>query len=54
MGTPQDNPDESSFYRRMMTEAMHNPLLMDRLESVKSVNCIFGAERGLKGSDSCR
>jgi beta-lysine 5,6-aminomutase alpha subunit len=31
----------------MMTEAMHNPLLMDRFESIKNANYIFNAARGL-------
>jgi beta-lysine 5,6-aminomutase alpha subunit len=31
----------------MMTEAMHNPLLMDRLASIKSANYVFNAARGL-------
>ncbi|MBI5525411.1 MAG: D-lysine 5,6-aminomutase subunit alpha [Deltaproteobacteria bacterium] len=31
----------------MMTEAMHNPLLMDRFESIKNANYVFAAARGL-------
>ena len=31
----------------MMTEAMHNPLLMDRFESLKSANYIFNAAKSL-------
>jgi beta-lysine 5,6-aminomutase alpha subunit len=38
----------------MMTEAMHNPLLMDRFLSIKSANYVFSAASGLGAELSVR